>query len=118
VVTNCSGTVLILLLAASCGGGSDVGADQERLNVLLISLDSTRQDLLSAYGATFAAAPDLETSPVLDRLAEQGVLFEDAYATTSWTLPSHASLFTGVPELVHGVDLDAHRLDENLPTLA
>jgi arylsulfatase A-like enzyme len=112
-------SVLLLLAPCGCGGGQgDVDVKDERLNVLLISLDSTRQDLLSSYGAEFAQVPDMATSPVLDRIAEQGVLFEDAYASSSWTLPSHVSLFTGVPDVVHGVDLDAHRLDDSLTTLA
>jgi len=113
--------IIVLLFVSVCGcggGGGDVEVQDKPLNILLISLDSTRQDLLSCYGAEFAEVPDMATSPVLDRIAEQGVLFEDAYATSSWTLPSHASLFTGVPEVVHAVDLDAHRLDDDITTLA
>jgi len=111
--------VLLFVAACGCGGGkSDVTESHDQLNVLLISLDSVRQDLLSGYGAEFARVPDMATSPVLDRIAEQGVLFEDAYAPSSWTLPAHVSLFTGVPAVVHGVDLDAHRLAAGIATLA
>ena len=58
-------------------------------NILLIVLDAVRFDHLSCYGA------ERPTSPSLDALAEQGVLFENAFAAGSWTPPSHAALFTG-----------------------
>jgi arylsulfatase A-like enzyme len=58
-------------------------------NILVIVVDTLRADHLSAYG--YARA----TSPNFDRIAKQGVLFENAYAASSWTLPSHASLLTG-----------------------
>ena len=92
-------------------------AEKPRPNVLWISLDSTRRDLLGVYGFSHPEAPGLSPSPNIDRLANEGVLFEEAYSTTSWTLPSHVSLFTGQPELVHGVDVDKHRLDPELSTL-
>lgn len=83
-----------------------------RPNVLLISIDMLRSDHVHAYGAKN------ETTPNLDQLAREGVLFENAFSTTSWTLPAHASLFTSVPGMVHGcTDVD-RRLDETLPTLA
>lgn len=85
-----------------------------RPNVLLISLDSVRRDMLGCYGADFPRSP----SPNLDRLAAEGIRLEDAVSGTSWTLPAHATLFTGVPELVHGVEQDGQRLDDSLPTLA
>lgn len=58
-------------------------------NVLVIVVDTLRADRLSAYGHS------RPTSPNLDKLTQQGVLFENAIATSSWTLPSHASLLTG-----------------------
>ncbi|MGD8276775.1 MAG: sulfatase [Gemmatimonadota bacterium] len=58
-------------------------------NVLLVVLDAVRAESLSAYGNP------RPTSPALERLAERGVRFTSAWATASWTLPSHASLFTG-----------------------
>ncbi len=104
----------LLALLAGCGGAGG-GRDT---NVLLISLDSTRRDLLGAYGFESAHAPGLSSSPNLDRLAAEGVLMEDAYATTSWTLPSHMSMLTGQPELVHAVEIDYLRPDRTRPTLA
>jgi arylsulfatase A-like enzyme len=58
-------------------------------NVLLIVLDTVRADGLSLYGY------DRDTSPNLVRLGRRGVQFDRAGATSSWTLPSHASIFTG-----------------------
>jgi arylsulfatase A-like enzyme len=58
-------------------------------NVLVIVLDTVRADHLSLYGYS------RPTSPTLERLAERGIRFDEARATAPWTLPSHASLFTG-----------------------
>ncbi len=58
-------------------------------NVLLLILDTVRAEDLSAYGY------ERRTSPHLEMLAESGTLFEHAWSTSPWTLPSHASLFTG-----------------------
>ncbi len=81
-----------LLACPGCGGGAAV-----RPNVLLISIDTLRADHLSCYGYERA------TSPRIDALAEQGVLFERAVSTTSWTLPAHLSMLTGLPISAHGV---------------
>ena len=58
-------------------------------NVLLIVLDTVRADRLSLYGY------QRRTTPTLERLAKRGIRFDAARATAPWTLPSHASLFTG-----------------------
>jgi arylsulfatase A-like enzyme len=58
-------------------------------NVLLITLDTVRAQSLSLYGY------DRPTSPELQRWAKKGVTFRNALSPSSWTLPSHASLFTG-----------------------
>jgi arylsulfatase A-like enzyme len=60
----------------------------DRPNVLLLVIDTLRADHLSGYGYHRA------TTPCLDRMARHGLLFEQAYANSSWTLPSHASLLT------------------------
>ncbi len=76
-----------------------------RPNVLLISLDTLRADRLGHYGSSH------ETSPAIDALAAQGVSFERAEAPSSWTLPSHYSIFSGLTPAAHGVmpDLEATR---------
>ncbi len=58
-------------------------------NVLLIVLDTVRADHLSLYGYHRA------TTPNLDQLAKRGIRFDKVRATAPWTLPSHASMFTG-----------------------
>jgi arylsulfatase A-like enzyme len=58
-------------------------------NVLLLILDTVRAASLSLYGH------DVPTSPRLEQWARRGVVFETAIATSSWTLPSHSSVFTG-----------------------
>ncbi len=102
-------------LVCACGGDEP---DAPRPNVLLVSLDSTRRDILSCYGRSSPHAPDVATSPAIDELAAEGVRFEQAYATTSWTLPSHMTLFTGLPELVHAVELDELELSRRRIVLA
>jgi arylsulfatase A-like enzyme len=72
----------------------------ERPNILFITLDTVRADHLSSYGYS------LRTTPKLSRLARQGVLFENAIAPSSWTLASHASMFTGLLPHQHGAGYD------------
>jgi len=106
------------LLACGQNGSEEHSASAPGINVLLISLDSTRRDLLGVYGYRARHAPGLSPSPALDRLAQEGVVLEDAYAPTSWTLPSHVGLLTGEPIVVHGVDQSHHRPDPSRPALA
>ncbi len=75
-----------------CGGG-----EGPRPNVLVISIDTLRADHLASYG--YARA----TSPNIDRLAREGVLCERAWSTSSWTLPAHLSMLTGLSASAHGV---------------
>ncbi|HEX6210233.1 MAG TPA: sulfatase [Methylomirabilota bacterium] len=82
-------------------------------NVLLLVMDTQRADHLSGYGY---ARP---TTPALDRLAAEGALFERAYAPSSWTLPSHATMFLGRPLHEHRAGLMRRPwLDDRFPTLA
>ena len=89
------------------------GVDPADLSVLLITLDTTRADRIGAYG--FA---DIET-PHLDRLAAEGVLFEQAQAVAPLTLPAHSSIFTGEFPPAHGVrDNGGFYLDDEHVVLA
>lgn len=87
-------------------------ADPRAPNVLLIVVDTLRADHLDAYGYS------RQTSPQLARLAEQGVLFETAIAPSSWTLPSHASMMTGVYPHDHHAEVTDDFLDERHATVA
>ncbi len=108
----------ILLRAASlCAWATLLGAcsperDPSRPNLVLISIDSLRPDHLGCYGYP---AP---TSPTLDALAREGLRFENALSTTSWTLPSHAAMFTGLYDSAHGLVDNGLRLDPAHRTLA
>ena len=81
-------------------------------NLLLISLDTLRADALGCYGNQRAL------TPVLDALAARGLRFERAYSPSPWTLPAHATMFTGLEPGRHGVLGDRARLASSLPTLA
>jgi len=81
-------------------------------NVVLISVDTLRPDRLGAYGAR--RDDGLAQSPAIDALAAQSVLFEEARAQSPYTLPSHATLLTGLHPAVHGVE----RFDSTLAPAA
>lgn len=83
-----------------------------RPNVLLVVLDTTRADYLSSYGHP------RPTTPRLDRLAAEGTLYLRAYATSFWTLPSHASLLTGLYPSVAGATSETNHLPADAETLA
>jgi arylsulfatase A-like enzyme len=87
-----------LVALAGCGGGAHRPA--RRPNVVLITLDTTRADRLGAYGYS------RRTSPHLDVLARESMLYTSALATSSWTLPAHATLFTGKFTSSHGARYD------------
>ena len=75
-------------------------------NVMLVVLDTVRADHLGCYGY------DRPTGPRLDALSADGVRFEQAYAAAPWTLPSHASLFTGLHPQTHGTGWEHPRLHD------
>lgn len=81
-------------------------------DVVLVVLDTVRAANVSAYG--YARA----TSPELDALAREGALFLDATSPSTWSLPSHASLFTGRYPSSHGAHGEHRFLDARFPTLA
>jgi arylsulfatase A-like enzyme len=94
------------------GATDGAGDEVRRPNIVLISVDTLRPDHLGCYGYERA------TSPRMDRLAAEGVLFESAISSTSWTLPAHAALFTGLADSVHGCYETDRRLADDRVTLA
>ncbi len=96
---------------AACLVACGVPEDPPR-SVILISLDTLRADHLGCYGH------ERDTSPNLDALAAEGVLFEQAVAPAPWTLPSHASLLTGRYPSRHGAFTLEDAIPEAVPTLA
>ena len=88
-------------------------------NILLISVDTLRADHLSSYGY------ERETSPFIDSLAAEGIRFDHAYATSSWTTPSVVSMLTstyqnrhGMGARLRGVPVRWARIPDDLPSLA
>jgi arylsulfatase A-like enzyme len=110
-------TAVAVLL--TCLGSGREKLDQGRLvpapggapNVLFIVLDTVRAESLSTYGYS------RDTSPNLTKLAQRGVRFDQARSCAAWTLPSHASMFTGRWPYELSAHPD-HPLDATYPTLA
>ena len=71
-----------------------------RPNVLLITLDTTRADHISSYGYPH------QVTPILDRIAEEGMLFRNCTTPSAYTLPSHSSIMTGSYPTYHGVRIN------------
>ena len=99
--------LMIAVGLVACGPSSAGGR-----NILVITVDTTRADFVGAYGAT------LGVTPRLDALAEQGVVFENAYAPMPQTLPSHATLFTGLEPRQHLALENTYQLGSEFRTLA
>lgn len=97
-----------IALSTGCGG-TDLSAPRPG-RILLLSMDTARADRVSGYGA-------VDTTPTLREIAEEGVLFTHFYAASSYTLPSHMSIFTGLDPAEHGVVLDAAELNPQVATL-
>jgi arylsulfatase A-like enzyme len=115
----------VVLVSANLLSGTDVASASRnaaattappspasRYNVILISVDSLRADHLGVYGYKRA------TSPAMDAIAREGVVFRHHSSTTSWTLPAHMSLLTGRSLLGHGVVSDDRSLPASIGTVA
>lgn len=96
--------ILAPVFAAGCGGA--------RPNVLLVVIDTARADRFSFAGQARQTAPEIAS------LASEGAIYEQARTPAPWTLPAHASLFTGLFPSSHGADSGHLRLDEEFRTLA
>jgi arylsulfatase A-like enzyme len=106
---------LSFLLGAGCSGGADtLGGDPPYpgAGLLLISVDTLRADRLGCYGY------DRDTTPQLDALADESVLFMDMYSNSPKTASSHMSLFTSLLPTVHKVRNQSKRLGLSTPALA
>ncbi len=88
-----------------------VGDDAVR-RIILLTVDTLRADALSAYGGQRVSTPHL------DRLAEDGILFRQAVSPSPWTVPAMASIMTGLLPSVHRVLKTTSRLPAELETLA
>jgi len=100
------GSMLALSACHAAGRGGDVDT------VVLISIDSLRADHVGALGY------DKPTTPTIDSLAERGIVFTRAYSTTSWTLPAHVSMLTGLDAESHGVVESKSSIPASIRTVA
>jgi arylsulfatase A-like enzyme len=104
-------TLLAWLGVASCSPASPV-EPREKPNIVMIVMDTAAAGHLSLYGHPRPTTPNLE------RIAANGAVFQNAFSTSTWTLPSHASMFTGLPPSSHSVTTDNLVLDPSITTLA
>jgi arylsulfatase A-like enzyme len=98
----------VILMGSSCHRASD----EREMNVLLVTIDTLRHDHCSVAGYA------RDTTPTLEALARQGTRMELAYAPTATTGPTHASIFTSLYPIAHGVVKNGLPLDEDHVTLA
>lgn len=107
--------LLALMALSACSDAPPPAPEPapQRPHIAVITLDTTRIDALSPYGA------DPTATPVVSRLAQEGLRFDRAYTVTPLTIPAHSSLFTGLLPPRHGVrDNGDHFLSEGATTLA
>jgi arylsulfatase A-like enzyme len=93
----------LLLLCSSCGPSEPSPPPPDGPSVLLITIDTLRADRVGCYGYEAAR------TPILDSLAASGVVFDDAHAPTAITLPSHASILSGLNPFEHGAIWNGHQ---------
>lgn len=97
--------------AAASATPDSIEVSQPPRLILLISIDTLRADHLGVYGY------ERFTSPNLDVFALEGAVFEDANSAAPWTLPSHATMLTGLYPMTHEAMTIASKLDETIATL-
>lgn len=104
-----------LILAALSVAIPSCSRRQPRPNIAIIVLDTVRRD---ATGVGSSAEKRESVTPELDRLAAEGTAFTKAFANAPWTVPSHASMFTGLLPSVHGCPTKSLKLTTKEPTFA
>ena len=110
---------LLAVVTAACGGGAPASStsaptavSSTARHVVLVTIDTLRADRVGAYG--YAAAK----TPAIDALAAAGLRVRQAFATAPVTLPSHASLLTGLYPPAHGARHNGVAMAPGVPTLA
>jgi predicted AlkP superfamily pyrophosphatase or phosphodiesterase len=96
--------LLVVLSFFSCG------RDKSKPDILLITIDTLRRDRLGCYGYS------LNTSPFIDQLAKEGLIFKHVVTPIPFTAPSHASIFTSLHPVTHQLLRNASELDPGFET--
>ena len=107
--------LVIGLLVVAIGGCGDPAVENgsDLRQIVVVGVDPLRPDHLTSWGYK------RDTTPGLDRMArEEATVFERAYASSSWTLPSMTSVFTSLHPMQHQVVDRGYKLDSKLDTLA
>jgi len=113
ITTLLISVIILAIILWLTMGGKKPGVNARGYNLLIITLDTTRDDHIGAYGYEKAITPNL------DKLAKEGTLFENCYSPVPLTLPAHSSLFTGRYPLGHKVrNNGSYFLQEDHTTLA
>ncbi|MCZ6598896.1 MAG: sulfatase [Planctomycetota bacterium] len=103
--------IALLVLAASCSGGDEPPRD-ERPDIVLFLADTFRADGLSFYGG------EHDVTPRLDAFAAESLRFQNAWSSSSWTLPSHVSMFFGLHPYQHGATRHGLKPGKDLTSIA
>ena len=104
--------VLFIISILGCTRSEPKKSENLKPDIILVSIDSLRRDHLSIYGYS------RKTSPFIDSLAEIGSRFENARSTSSWTLPAHVTMMTGLPSVEHQIIEDSLKVDPSMSMLA
>lgn len=102
--------LFLFLLSLSCTGKGE----SQKMNILLIIIDTLNADHLGCYGYY------RDTSPTIDSLASEGTMYARTQAQAPWTLPAMVTIYTGLTERSHGCNdygKYSHGLDPELPTI-
>ena len=105
-------TMIIVLFVVGCSGPGEHEIPAGPHPILILDIDSLRADHLGCYGY------ERETSPNIDALARESIVFEWAFGQAPGTAPSHASLLSGLYPTTHGMVDESTRLPEAVVTLA
>lgn len=99
-------TLVSILALPSCGG------KKKKPNILLITIDTLRRDHVGVYGY------HRKTSPFIDKLAREGIIFKNAVTPVPQTAPSHASMLTSLHPQVHNLTMNGGQLRKRQQTVA
>ncbi|HVR29308.1 MAG TPA: sulfatase [Thermoanaerobaculia bacterium] len=112
LLTTDAAVLCLCWLLAVAGSAPLDAAPPPRPHLLLVTVDTLRADFLGCYGS------DAENTPNLDRVASEGILFEDTLTVIGKTGPAFASLFTSLYPPTHGARRNGVRMRDDVPVLA